>query len=220
MLAKDLISDYIPPLKVSENGLVALNWMDEFKVSHLPIINKREYIGLISDTEIFDSEMSDEPFSKCKLTLIRPYVLENQHIYEVIKMMSSMNLTVLPVLDEKLNYAGIIPANILIHQFATLAATQEPGGIIILEMNNMDYTMVQIAQIIEGNDAKILSSYITHIADSTKMEITLKLNREDLSAIIQTFIRYNYTVKASFHQAAFASDMKDRWDSFMNYLNM
>ena len=220
MLAKDIISDYIPPLKATENGLIALNWMDEFKVSHLPIVIKKEYLGLISDTEIFDSELTDEPFTNCKLSLIRPYVLENQHVYEVIKMISNMNLTVLPVLDAELNYAGLIPASSLTQIFATLAATREPGGIIVLEMNALDYTLTQIAQIIEGNDAKILSCYVNHIPDSTKMEVTLKLNRQDLSAIIQTFNRYNYNVKASFHQKEFGDDMKNRWDSFMNYLNM
>ncbi len=220
MLAKELITDDIPPLKPNDTGLMAINWMDEFKVSHLPIVNKHEYLGLISDTDILDYDITDDELGKCKLSLIRPYVLENQHVYEVIKMISTMKLTVLPVLDEQLNYIGLIPANVLIQQFATLAATREPGGIIVLEMNNHDYTLAQIAQIVESNDGKILSSYVNHIPDSTKMEVTLKINREDLSAIIQTFYRYNYTVKASFHQSEFNTDMKNRFDSFMNYLNI
>ncbi len=220
MLAKDIVSDYIPPLKVTENGLIALNWMDEFKVSHLPIVDGTEYLGLVSETEIYDAQLADEPFTKCKLSLIRPYVLENQHVYEVIKMISNINLTVLPVLDEELQYAGLIPAASLTHIFATLAATREPGGILVLEMNNLDYTLAQIAQIVESNDCKILSCYVNHIPDSTRMEVTLKLNRQDLSPIIQTFNRYNYNVKASFHQKEFGDDMKNRWDSFMNYLNM
>ena len=193
MLAKELITDDIPPLKTNDTGLMAINWMDEFKVSHLPIVNKHEYLGLISDTDILDYDITDDELGKCKLSLIRPYVLESQHVYEVIKMISTMKLTVLPVLDEQQNYVGLIPANVLIQQFATLAATREPGGIIVLEMNNHDYTLAQIAQIVESNDGKILSSYVNHIPDSTRMEVTLKINREDLSAIIQTFYRYNYS---------------------------
>ncbi len=220
MLAKDLITDDIPPLKPSDTGLMAINWMDEFKVSHLPIVKNHEYLGLISDTDILDYDITDDELGKCKISLIRPYVLESQHVYEVIKMISTMKLTVLPVLDEQLNYIGLIPATILIQQFATLAATREPGGIIVLEMNNHDYTLAQIAQIVESNDGKILSSYVNHIPDSTKMEVTLKINREDLSGIIQTFYRYNYNVKASFHQSEFRDDMKNRFDSFMNYLNI
>ena len=220
MLAKDLITDDIPPLKPNDTGLMAINWMDEFKVSHLPIVKNHEYLGLISDTDILDYDITDDELGKCKISLIRPYVLESQHVYEVIKMISTMKLTVLPVLDDQLNYVGLIPATVLIQQFATLAATREPGGIIVLEMNNHDYTLAQIAQIVESNDGKILSSYVNHIPDSTKMEVTLKINREDLSGIIQTFYRYNYNVKASFHQSEFRDDMKNRFDSFMNYLNI
>ena len=38
MIAIDLITDEIPPLMHSDTGEKALNWMEEFKVSHLPVI--------------------------------------------------------------------------------------------------------------------------------------------------------------------------------------
>lgn len=220
MLAKDLITDEIPPLKISDTGLMAINWMDEFKVSHLPIVKKHEYLGLLSDTDVLDLNITDEQLGKSKLSLIRPFVFENQHIYEVIKMISNMKLTVLPVLNEHQHYVGLIPATAILHQFAILAATREPGGMIVLEMNIHDYSLTQIAQIVEGNDAKVLSCYVNSLADSTKIEVTLKINKEDLSGILQTFYRYNYNVKASFHQSEFSDDMKKRFDSFMNYINI
>lgn len=220
MLAKDLISDEIPPLKTTDTGMMAINWMDEFKVSHLPIVNKHEYLGLISDTDILDLNITDDELGKSKLSLIRPFVFENQHVYEVIKMISSMKLTVLPVLNDQQQYMGLIPVTALLQQFSTLAATREPGGIIVLEMNMHDYSLSQIAQIIEGNDAKILSLYVNPLEDSTKLEVTLKVNKEELSGILQTFARYNYNVKASFHQSEFFDDMKNRFDFFMNYINI
>lgn len=220
MLAKDLITDEIPPLKTSDIGLMAINWMDEFKVSQLPIVNNHEYLGLISDTDILDLNITDNELGKSKLSLIRPFVFENQHIYEVIKLVSNMKLSVMPVLNENEHYLGLIPATALLHQFATLAATREPGGIIVLEMNIHDYSLTQIAQIIESNDGKILSSYVNPLADSTKIEVTLKTNKTDLSATLQTFYRYNYNVKASFYQSEFLDDMKNRFDSFMNYINI
>ncbi|MDQ3047491.1 MAG: CBS domain-containing protein [Bacteroidota bacterium] len=220
MLAKDLITDEIPPLKTNDTGLMAINWMDEFKVSHLPIVSNNEYLGLISDTDILDLNITDNELGSCKISLIRPFVFAHQHVYEVIKMVSAMKLTVLPVLDENNQYSGLIPVTSLLQQFSLLAATREPGGIIVLEMNLHDYSLTQIAQIVEGNDAKILSLYVNHITDSTQVEVTLKLNKEDLSGILQTFYRYNYTVKASFHQSEFSDDLKNRFDSFMNYINI
>jgi len=220
MLAKDLITDEIPPLKTTDTGLMAINWMDEFKVSHLPIVKDYEYLGLLSDTDVLDLNITNEQIGKCKLSLIRPFVLESQHIYEVIKMISNLNLTILRVLNEQQHYVGLIPATAILHQFAILAATREPGGMIVLEMNVHDYSLTQIAQIIEGNDAKVLSCYVNSLADSTKIEVTLKINKEDLSAILQTFYRYNYNIKATFHQSEFSEDMKNRFDSFMNYINI
>lgn len=220
MLARDLITDEIPPLKTSDTGLMVINWMDEFKVAHLPIVNNREYLGLISDTDILDLNITEEEIGKHKLSLIRPFVTDNQHVYEVIKMISNMKLTVLPVLDENENYLGLIPLTALLQQFSILAATREPGGIVVLEMNMLDYSLSQIAQIVESNDGKILSCYLNSLPDSTRIEVTIKINKQDISGILQTLNRYNYTVKASFHQSEFSDDMKNRFDSFMNYINI
>lgn len=220
MLAKDLITDEIPPLKMSDTGLKALGWMDEFKLSHLPVVNKTELLGVISDTDILDLNSPDDPISKYKRSFIRPFVFEHQHIYEVIKLIYNLKLTVIPVVDKDEKYLGVISLNHLMPYFARMAAVQDPGGIIILELNNNDYSLTQIAQIVEANDAKVLSCYVTPHHESTKMEITLKINKEDLSPILQTFHRYNYTVRASFHQSEFMEDMKNRFDSFMNYINI
>lgn len=220
MLAKDLITDEIPPLKTSDTGSMAMNWMDEFKVSHLPIIHNEEYLGLISDTDILDLNITTTQLGTHKLSLIRPFVVENQHLYEIIKLISNMRLTVLPVLDKNLHYLGLIPITNLLQQFGSLAATNEPGGIIVLEMNIYDYSLAQIAQIVEGNDGKVLSCYVSTPADSTNIEVTVKVNREDISGMLQTFYRYSYNVKASYHQSRFQDDMKNRFDSFMNYINI
>lgn len=220
MLARDLITDEIPPLKTSDTGLMATNWMDEFKVSHLPIINNNEYLGLISDTEILDLNITDEELGKHKLSLIRPFVSEGQHFYEVIKLVCNLNLTVVPVLDDEQHYVGLISLTSILKEFGLLAAINEPGAIIILEMNTYDYTLSQIAQIVEGNDGKILSSYVNSLPDTTKIEVTIKVNKEDISGILQTFSRYNYNVKASFNQGRFSDDLKNRFDSFMNYINI
>ena len=220
MIAKDLITEDIPLLKITDTGNKAIHWMEEFKVSHLPIVKKHEYLGLICETDILDLNINDEHLEKFKLSLIRPFVLIDQHFYDVIKMFANMKITVLPVLDAKRNYVGSIPLTALLKEFALLAATRDPGGIIVLEMNEHDYSMSRIAQIIESNDGKILSCYVNSSEYSTKIEVTIKTNKEDISAILQTFTRYNITIKAYFHQTEFKDDIKDRFDLFMNYINM
>jgi acetoin utilization protein AcuB len=198
MLAKDLVSDIIPALRTSDTGARALSWMEIFRISHLPIVNNQEFLGLISDTDIYDMGMMDEPIGNHKLSLFSPYVLAGQHIYEVIEIASRLKLTVIPVLDEKKNYMGLIGQTDLLDTFATLAAVNEPGGIIVLEMNHHEYSLSQIAQIVESNNSRILSLYISNAGESTMMEVTIKINSSDLTSISKTFDRYNYNIKASF----------------------
>lgn len=221
MLAKDLISDVIPALRTSDTGMKALSYMDIFRISHLPIVNNTEFLGLISDKDIYDLNMADEPIGNHTLSLSRPYVLFNQHIYEIIEITARLELTVIPVLDEKNNYLGVINQHDLLKYFSELTAVRQPGAIIVLELNINDYSLSQIAQIVEGNDAKILSVYISSLSDSTKIEVTLKINKTDMSSIIQTFNRYNYNIKASYMDTDLLSSMlDDRYEMFMRYLSV
>jgi len=221
MLAKDMISEIIPALKTSDTGITALNWMDVFKVSHLPIVNDKEFLGLISEVDIYDMNMPEEPLGNHPLSLLQPYVQENQHVFEIMEVASRLKLTIVPVLDPKKNYLGVITIMDLLHYFAELSALRTPGGIIVIELNNNDFSMTQIAQIVEGNDAKILGSFITSHNDSTKLELTLKLNVTDLTSIIQTFNRYNYVISGAYMKHDEEETLLDeRYDLLMRYLNI
>jgi acetoin utilization protein AcuB len=220
IIAQNLISQDIHPLKTSDTGELALKWMDEHKIHHLPIVNNAQLLGVIAETDILDSSNIHDPVGSYSLSLLRPFVLSNEHIYEVIKTITSLKLSILPVVDTQQNYLGIITLETLVVKIAEMASIVEPGGLIVLNVNIHDYSLSQIAQIVEGNDAKILSSYITSTQDSTKTEVTLKVNREDLSPILQTFYRYNYTVVATYHHSEYEEDLKRKLESFMNYLNM
>jgi len=221
MRARHLISDIVPSLHTSDTGVRALNWMEIFRVSHLPIVNNKEFLGLISDTDIYDLNMAEEPIGNHSLSLFRPYVTADQHIFEVIDTVSKLQLTVVPVLDDAKQYMGLITLMDLINYFADLSAFKNPGGIIVLELNYNDYSMSEIAQIIEGNNAKILSVYITQPDESMKLDVTIKVNRTDLTSIIQTFNRYDYTIKASFMQENESDALYSRrYDEFMRYLNI
>lgn len=221
MLAKDLLSDVVPALRTSDTGLKALSYMDIFRISHLPIVNNTEFLGLISDKDIYDLNMAEEPIGNHTLSLTRPFVYIHQHIYEVLETAAKLDLSLTPVLDTSNNYLGVITQSDLLKYFSELMAVKQPGAILVLELNINDYSLSQIAQIIEGNDAKILSLYISTPSDSTKMEVTIKINRADLTSIIQTFNRYNYDIKASFMDTELISDMiDDRYEMFMRYLSV
>jgi len=161
MVAKDLISEVIPSLKTSDLGQAALNWMEIFRISHLPIVNNQDFLGLISDVDIYDMNQPNEPIGNHPLTLLKPYVTTQQHIFEVIGIASRLKLSVVPVLDSNNQYKGVITTNDLIRHIAGISSLDQPGGIIVLELIERDYSLSQIAQIVESNNVKVLSMYIT-----------------------------------------------------------
>lgn len=220
MLAGDLITDEIPPLKITDTVELALDWMEQFKVSHLPVVKNRELVGMVSETDLLDYEHPDEKIDASKVHLLRPVIHYYQHAYDIVRLMSSMNLTVIPVIDEKELYKGCITIRGLIQHMGTMTSVQNPGGVIVLELNQNDYSVTQIGNIVESNDAKILSLHVSSQPDSTKIEVTIKVNREDLSRILQTFNRYNYSVKAIFQAGNFNRDFDDRLNEFIHYLNI
>jgi len=221
MLASELISELIMPLRTSDSGNTALSWMDELHVSHLPIVNNEKFLGLVSEKDIYELNDPDEPLGGYQLSLVRPYVHYDQHLFEVIRIMSNMELSLVPVLDEHENYLGCITQSRLLKEFGQLGSIDQPGGIIVLQMNITDYSLHEISRIVESNDAKILSSNVRTFSESNMIEVTLKLNKIDVSPILQTFNRYEYQISASFSEENNYDDLlKERFGSLMNYLNI
>jgi len=220
MLARELISDVVTALKTSDTGTSALSWMEVFRVKHLPIVNHREFLGLISDSDIFDLNDPDEPVGNHNLSLQRPYVKEEQHIYEVIELMSRMELTLVPVLNREKQYLGVITQEDLTRKFAHLSAMQQPGGIIELEMLQHEYSLSEISQIVESNNGRILSLYVAASDDNSRLRVTLKINLTDLTSILETLNRYNYSVVSSHLNSEDLDEFyQERFDGFLKYLN-
>jgi len=221
MIANDLISEIIPSLKTSDTGQTALNWMEIFRISHLPIVNNLDFLGLISDTDIYDMNQPEEPIGNHELTLLKPYVTDSQHLFEVIGLAARLKLSVVPVLDNNNHYKGVITTTDLIRHIAGISSMDQPGGIIVLELIERDYSLSQIAQIVEGNNIKVLSMYITSSSESTRLEVTLKVNTTDLFALIKTFERYNYDVKTWVTtNDSIDRFYSERFDLLMKYLNI
>lgn len=221
MLASQLIIENLPVVKPSDTGQTALSWMELYKVAHLPVVKNREYLGLISDRLIYDLNIASDTVEKHLMALHSPHISAGQHIFEAAAVLFNLNLTVLPVLDEQETYLGSISSTAISKTFAMLLSLHEPGGIIILQVPEHSYSLQQISQIVESNDARVLSMFVSKPAESRVLHITLKLQRVDLAAVIATFERYNYEIAAVFTDDSMLHDLyEDRLDQFLKYLNM
>jgi acetoin utilization protein AcuB len=220
MLAVELIADEITPVHTSDTVQKVVDRLVEFRVRHLPIVNEEQFLGLLAEDDLVNVTDTQTQVGALALSLVNPYVREDQHIYDVIRLFYERKLTVVPVLDMKNNYLGLISINAMNEYFARLTSVSQPGGIIVLEINNKNNSLAHMSQIVESDNAQILSSYVYAYPDSTRVEVTLKVNKQDISAIIATFLRYEYDIKATFNHTGDNDNSKDRYDSLMNYLNL
>jgi len=223
VIAENLISESIPTITPDEIGSKVLTLMEIFRVAHLPVVVGKDYFGVVSDKEIYDAENFDEKIEKyISPNLLQPHVHVNQHIFEVAGVALGCGVSIVPVLEPDHSYIGSITRTDLAFKLAELFSSNEPGGIIVLELTEVNYSLSQIAQIIEGNDARILSLYIHKPSPSSKeLDVTIKVNVVDLSGIIQTFARYDYLIKATYmDQSQIRTLFDDRYDQFMRYINV
>lgn len=220
MIIVDLLSDVIPALHKTDTGSNALNWMDVFKVSHLPVVDGSEYLGLVSEQEIYDMNNPDDAIDSQIRVMSRPFIYDNQHIIEAMQPFAENNLSVLPVLDVEDKYLGVITLPDLSHELAQMMAA-EKGAIIVLEMSVRDYSLSQISQIVEGNDTKIVSLFVQNQSKTDNIYVTIKFNRTDISPVIQTFERYSYRIVQVFSSDREIDAMlEDRYNSFMKFMSI
>ena len=219
MTAEQLISDVIIPLRTSDTGEEALGIMNEFYVRHLPIVNQHELLGLLSEDDILDHDV-EAAVGSYKLSLQHPFVRTKDHLYDIIRLVADHQLTAIPVVDEKRHYVGLITAEDLLRHFAESGTFREPGGIIVLEMLRQDYSLAQLARIVESENAVILSAHVQTFQESPRIEVTLKVNKQNITNILASFERFDFVIKATFNEIEYFDSLRERYDSFISYLNV
>ncbi len=219
MTAEQLISTEIIPLKTSDTGEEALSIMSDYFVRHLPIVNNEQLLGLLSEEDILNEDVH-EPVGAYSLSVSRPYVRRSDHIYEVMRLMAEHELTVIPVVDEQGNYLGAITLEALLHHFARTATFTEPGSILVLEMDRRDYSLAELARLIELEGATILSVYLSSVPATTKLEVTIKVNTLDIRHVVATLQRFDYYIKARFGESEYYDALQERYEALMSYLKV
>lgn len=219
MIASELISKTLAPLRTSDTGEEALTIMNIYHVKHLPIVNNEQLLGVVSEDDILVNDMS-EAVGSYELSLIKPYANMKDHLFEVMSMMSENKLSVIPVIDDEENYVGLITQEDLIHFYAQSFSFTEPGSIMVLETKKRDYSLAEISRIVEEESAAILSCFLSENTENESVFVTLKINKHDLQKIIASFERYDYIIKGSFTEEEYIDELKERYDSLMNYLNV
>lgn len=221
MLAAELIDPMLPALKLTDTVGEALEWMQEHRIGQMVLTDQSEYKGLLSEDLLMDVADEDRPLADVMRLFEQVYAFENQHSLELLTLALEHRLDVLAILNEDREFMGTVSVKELLKNFASELGITEPGAILILTINERDYSLTEISRLIESNNVKIVGSYFSSAAYGMpdRSRLTLKLNRRDIGPVVSTLERFGYNVESAFANTPIESIDQQRLDLLLRYLN-
>jgi len=221
MIAETLINQMIPALKLTDTAEKAIIWMEELKTNQLPVIENRKFKGLISEDLILESNDLDKKIMDFHLVSENCYVTEDQHLFDIIRVAQEHDSELVAILNDSGDFLGVSRHEDTIKAFSNTLTVLGQGGILVLKMRMIDYSMSEISRLIESDDSKILGSYLSQDQkDPNIVYLTLKINKNDLKTVIATLERFDYHIVAKFHDNNTISTEHERLDNLLNFLNI
>jgi acetoin utilization protein AcuB len=219
VLNKEIISASVPTLNPNDSVSQALELMSEFHVSQLPVVNDEKYVGLIFEEDLLNANEEDK-IQTLENRYSRIAVHANTHFIESIQAAHDYDLTVIPVVDKEQEFIGSITAIDLLKNFAKISGASEPGGVIVLELEQRNFSFSEISKLVETNDAQITQLNTYWDNSSETFLVTLKINKFEISDIVATFQRYDYQIKYYFGEELYENELRNNYDHLMNYLSI
>ena len=218
MLTRDLISNSIPYLHLDDKVYHALQLMNDYHVAHLPVVEEEKFVGIISEELLLHAD-EDQLLKQLPITDGGTSVQANDHFLKAIQVAVQNKLSIVPVIEEK-QILGIVTYNDLLRNASDFMSLNHPGGLIVLELEEHNYSFAEISRIVESNDAQItqLNTYVD--PETGLMQVTIRINKMEISDIISTFQRYEYTIKYYFGEEIYENELRGNFDNLMHYLNI
>ena len=220
MLTKNLINYNIPRLQLQDSVGKALQLINDFRISHLPVVNDNIFLGLISEDDLLDAENDKLTIEVLQDNFLNAAVPGNVHFLNAVSNSIRFDTTVIPVVLNQNEYVGVITINDLLKTLGNFAGADEIGGIIVLEMERLQFSISEISRIVESNDCTILHLNTTTDPVTGLLTVTLHINKREIASIISSFERYEYDVVYSFGNEKFENEINTNYQNLMNYLDI
>ncbi len=219
MLANQLITTHYPTLHIQDKVSVVLQLMDDFDIQHLPIVQDDKFLGLVSKDELLDMDETAS-LKLLESDLITTAIKGTEHFLSALKVASSNALTIVPVVNDALEWVGGITAQELLKAASAFTGAEDFGAVIVLEMERKSYSFGEISRLVETNDA-----YITQFNTATEIEtglliVTIRLSKLEVSDIVATFQRYEYVIRYFFGEEQYQNEIRYNYDHLMSYLKI
>lgn len=220
MLTKNLINNNIPRLQLQDSVGKALQLINDFRISHLPVVTENIFLGLVSEDDLLDAENEKLPIEALQDSFLNAAVLGDVHFLNAVSNSIRFDTTVIPVVEKDNEFVGVITINDLLKMLGNFAGADEIGGIIVLEMERSQFSISEISRIVESNDSTILHLNTTSDAVTGLLTVTLHINKREIASIIASFERYEYDVVYSFGNEKFENEISTNYQNLMNYLDI
>lgn len=221
MLTRDLQSQALPYLHLHDTVFQALQLMNDFHIVHLPVVDEQgKFIGIVSEDVLLRVTDDTMELSNLKDELPTPSVKDDEHFLKAIQVAVQNKLSAVPVLEEESTLIGVVTYNDLLRYASDFMSLHQPGGLIVIELESKDYSFNEISRIVESNDAQITQLNTYTDPNTGIMQLTIKINKLEVSDIISTLQRYEYNVKYYFGEELYENELKTNYDNLMNYLKI
>jgi CBS domain-containing protein len=220
MLTGNLQTQSLPYLRLSDKVHLALQLMNENHVGHLPIVDGDKYIGMIGEQDLSEAENDRSTIDQFQQSISNVSVKNDEHFLKAIQVAVENGLTVVPIVSEDNDLLGVVTYADLLKYSSEFMSLNEPGGLIVLEMESKDYSFNEISRLIESNEAQITQLNTSTDQETGLMEVTIKINKLEISDIVASFQRHEYNVKYYFGEELFVNDLKTNYENLMNYLKI
>lgn len=220
MLTRELLSQSFPSLHPDDKVYQALQLMNDNNITHLPVVDADKFIGVISEDDLLQAENDHSRLNDFQQSFANAFAREDEHFLRAIQVAVDNGLSVVPVLNGDNELTGTVAYSDLLKHASEFMSLNEPGGLIVLEMDSNQYSFNEISKLIETNDAQITQLNTSNDPETGLMQVTIRINKAEVSDVVATFQRYEYNVKYFFGEELYTNELRNNYDNLMNYLGI
>lgn len=220
MLTRELTSQSLPFLRLHDKVYQALELMNENRVAHLPVVDGDKFIGILSEQDLLQAENDNASLDTFEQSFSTVSVKEEEHFLKAVQLAADNGLSVVPVVTEENELLGTVAYNDLLKFSSEFMSLSEPGGLIVLEMESNQYSFNDISKLVETTNAQITQLNTSNDPETGMMQVTLRINKPDISDVVAAFQRHEYNVKYFFGEELYTNELRSNYDNLMNYLKI
>lgn len=219
MLNEQIISSHIQPANLQDAVQKALDLAHEQDYPYVVVTSEDKLLGVIATRQLEEAG-SDLTLADIAYRIQPLQVKGREHIFRAAAIFAAQPaLPSIPVADAEGHYEGMVERNEVIRQAGILQGLHDTGALIVLDIDPRQLAVGEISKLVETNDAQI-TQLNTAVNEQGRMTVTLRINTPEVSDIVATLQRYDYSVVYFEGEERYQNQLRQNYELLMNFLEM